>query len=140
MQNKQGRSPGKEIAMQAFGKTRWLIPDCYRPVVEPRQLEQPYQSHDAICVLNTGDEDAVIDITLYFEDREPLTGWQARCGARRTHHIRLDKLKSQDGRPVPDGVPYAALVTSTEPVVVQYSRLDATQDNNTLMTTLGWPL
>jgi hypothetical protein len=124
--------------MLAHGKKIWLIPDCYRPPVYERQKEQPYQSHDAICVLNTGDEDAVIAITLFFEDREPVAGFTASCPARRTHHIRMDRIRGTDGSQVPCGVPYAALIESSCPVVVQYSRLDATQDNNAMMTTIAW--
>jgi len=124
--------------MLAHGKRIWLIPDCYRPPVYERQLEQPYQSHDAICVLNTGDADARIAITLYFEDREPVAGFIAGCPARRTHHIRMDKIKSDAGGEVPCGIPYAALIESDQPIVVQYSRLDASQDNNAMMTTIAW--
>jgi len=39
---------------------------------------------------------------------------------------------------VPMGKPYAALVVSSAPVVAQYSRLDTTQVNETLMTTMAY--
>lgn len=116
-----------------FGKREWLIADCYWP-----EITTPghYVSHEAICVLNTSDKDAEIAITLYFEDREPMTGFTAVCGARRTSHIRMDALKSGDGSAVPMGVPYAALVVSTQNVVCQYSRIDTTQVNETFGTTM----
>ena len=53
------------------GKCEWLIPDAFFPVKD----NGDYVSHEAICILNTGDEDATVDFTLYFEDREPMEGF-----------------------------------------------------------------
>ncbi len=105
-------------------KQTWFIPDCYWP---EGGTDAPYVSHEAICVLNPSDQDAALQITLYFEDREPMTGFAAVCGARRTHHVRMDRQKSAAGQTVPRGVPYAAVVRSSVPVYVQYSRCDTTQ-------------
>lgn len=118
-----------------YGKKEWLIADCYWPEIT---TEGYYVSHEAICVLNAGDSDAEIDITLYFEDAEPMTGFHAFCAARRTNHIRMDKLLNENGEHVPMGKPYAALVVSSAPIVAQYSRLDTTQTNETLMTTIAY--
>ncbi|MBQ2235110.1 MAG: hypothetical protein II428_00140, partial [Muribaculaceae bacterium] len=41
---------------------------------------------------------------LNFEDREPRRGFHAVCGAERTHHVRLDKLKDEEGRGIERGV------------------------------------
>lgn len=116
------------------GSCEWFIPDCYWPEVT---TPGHYVSHEAICVLNTGDADANISITLYFEDAEPRTGFTATCPARRTHHIRLDKLLDAGGRHIPTGVPYAIALSSSVPVYAQYSRLDTTQSNMSLMTTIA---
>ena len=118
-----------------YGKTEWLIADCYWPEIT---TQGHYVSHEAICVLNAGDRDAEIEITLFFEDAEPLAGFRAFCAARRTNHIRMDTLVSASGATVPMGKPYAALLRSSAPVVAQYSRLDTTQANETLMTTMAW--
>ncbi|GMA61196.1 sensory rhodopsin transducer [Alicyclobacillus fastidiosus] len=117
-----------------MGKTTWVIPDGFLPT---KSLgEQP--SHEAVCVLNLTDEHATINMTFYFEDKEPLTGFQASCGALRTHHIRLDKLRSHSGEEVPRGVPYAIKVESSVPVVVQHSRLDSSQEALALFTTMAY--
>lgn len=114
-----------------YGKKEWLIPDMYWPeVTSPGH----YVSHEAICLLNAGDTDADITVTFYFEDAEPIEVSGLRCAARRTNHLRMDKLAA-----VPKGVPYAALVRSSVPVVVQYSRLDTTQAENGLITTIAFP-
>ncbi len=119
---------------KALGKKVWLVPDCYYPELS---VEGPYISHEAICVLNTGDEDATIKLTLYFEDGDPDCGFTAFCGAKRTHHVRLDQILSADGRHIQKGRPYALLVESNVPVVCQYSRLDTTQPQMSLTTTIA---
>ena len=117
------------------GKTEWLVPDCYWPEVT---TPGHYVSHEAICVVNTGDKDAEIDLTLYFEDQDPIKGFKAVCGAERTNHIRLDKIVDANGNHIPMGKPYAIWAVSSVPVVMQYSRLDTTQANETLMTTIAY--
>jgi hypothetical protein len=119
------------------GSKFWFIPDCYFPSISTGNV---YVSHEAICVLNAGEEDAVIDIILYFEDREKMTGFKAVCSGERTNHIRMDKIKDEKGNGVPMGVPYAAMVESSTEIIVQYSRLDTTQAEIGLMTTMAHPL
>lgn len=115
------------------GKTTWFIPDCYWP---EGGTDAPYVSHESICVLNPGAEDARLHFTLYFEDREPMEGFTAACAARRTHHVRMDRLASARGEAVPRGTPYAVVMHSSVPVYVQYSRCDTTQQNMAFMTAI----
>lgn len=119
------------------GSKVWFIPDCYWPEIT---TGKHYVSHESICVLNPSTVDAEIKITLYFEDREPLRGFRAVCGAERTNHVRLDQIKNDQSQVVPQGVPYAAMVESNHPVIIQYSRLDTTQAEIGLMTTMAHPL
>ena len=120
----------KETAMsKSAGSKNWYIPDAFYPV----KSNGEYPSHESICVLNTGDTDANIEITLYFEDSERLEGFNAICRAQRTHHIRMDRIVSIDGKSVPRGVPYAVVVSSDTDIIVQYSRIDTTQAEMALM-------
>lgn len=121
---------------KAYGKKVWLIPDGFLHSVSLNDQV----SHEAVCVLNTSDKDAVISLTLYFEDREPMTGFKAECNAGRTHHIRLDRIVSENGEKIPRDTPYALLVESTEPVVAQYSRLDTSAVEMALMTTIAYSI
>lgn len=120
--------------MKAYGKKVWLIPDTYLNSISKNEN----LSHEAICVLNTSDVDAVINLTLFFEDREPVTNFKSNCPAMRTHHIRMDKIRSDAGEPIPHDVPYAVLVESNTPIVVQYSRLDTSAAEMALMTTIAY--
>ena len=115
----------------------WFIPDMFWPEA---QSDGPYISHEAVCVLNVNDQDAQISIELYFEDREPLTGFSACCKASRTNHIRMDQLINTSGVAVPRGIAYAVILRSDLPVVVQYTRVDTTPMPLSLMTTMAYPM
>ena len=90
------------------GKCEWFIPDAFYPEKD----NGDYVSHEAVCVLNTGKTEARIDFTLYFEDRPPMGGFSAVCPAERTHHVRLDRIRSEAGGAIPRGVPYAIYSTA----------------------------
>ncbi|MBD0381347.1 sensory rhodopsin transducer [Paenibacillus sedimenti] len=117
------------------GHKLWYIPDGYIPTVSSGELE----SHESICILNCTYEDAHIEVTVYFEDRDPIEKIGVVIPARRTKHVRTGSLV-KNGESIPKGVPYAMEVESDIPVIVQYSRLDATQAENSLMTTMAFPL
>lgn len=117
-----------------LGKTEWAIGDGFMSA----SSNGGYDSHEAVCVLNLTDKPAQIEITVYFEDAPPLKGFTAQCGAQRTHHIRLDKIKNTEGKEIPKEKPYALFVQSDVPVVVQHSRMDVTQAEMTLMSTIAY--
>lgn len=121
---------------KAIGHKIWAISDGY---IQPKSIGDA-ESHDGLCVLNSGDIDAHLDITIYFADREPMKNVFATCGARRTNHIRLDKLSDDKGENVPVGAPYSLKVESDVPVLIQHTRVDTSQNAMALMTTLGYPV
>jgi hypothetical protein len=122
----------------AQGSRTWLIPDGYMPT--PPNDGKAYQSHEAVCILNTGESEARVLLDIYFEDRPPFKDLAVMVGAERTFHVRLDKPEHVGGAVIPRDTPYAVRVRSDVPVVVQHSRLDTTQVNMTLMTTIAHPL
>ena len=119
--------------MAEYGKKTWLIPDGYYDSQFVKQV-----SHDAVCVLNTTEKDATIKMTLFFEDREEMGGFEAKCGARRTHHIRMDRLKDINGDGIERGIPYAIYIKSNTPVICQYSRCDTTQSELSFMGLIAY--
>jgi hypothetical protein len=94
-------------------------------------------SHETICVLNTGDRDAQVMVTIYFADQEPVGPYRFTVAARRTRHVRFNDLT--DPAPVPRDTDYASLIESDVPVVVQHTRLDSRQAENALITTIAYP-
>ncbi len=123
-------------ASQALGHHRWAIPEGYLPDRSHGPAPE-LESHEACCILNTGGEDAAITITLYFTDRDPAGPYRFTVPARRTCHLRYNDF--DDPEPVPRATPYASVVESSVPVIVQYTRLDSRQAENALMTTLAFP-
>jgi hypothetical protein len=120
------------------GARLWFIPDTY--LATPPNRDGPYFSHEAICILNTGPRPAHIALDFYFEDRPPVKDIRLVVHAERAAHVRLDRPEALGGYVVPRDTPYAVRLRSDEPVIVQYSRLDTTQPNLALMTTMAYPL
>lgn len=113
------------------GKKEWYFPDAYLPDISDGV------SHESVCVLNVGEEEAHIKLILYFETDAVMEGFEAVCGPMRTNHIRLDRIKSKFGADIPRSTPYAICVKSDVPVLCQYTRVDATLPAHALMTAMG---
>jgi len=122
--------------MKAYGKKTWLIADNY---LNSKSLND-WNSHEAVCVLNTSDVDAEIKMTLFYEDMEKKDDVVSFCKAGRTHHIRMDKIRDSKGELLMRDVPYALLIESNTPIVVQYSRLDTSRRELALMTTMAYAI
>jgi hypothetical protein len=119
-----------------IGRTLWAIPEGYIPGQSTGE-GRAFESHETACILNPGEQDAQIEITLYFADREPVGPYRLSVPARRTRHFRFNDLK--DPQPVPRDTEYASLLRSDMPVVVQHTRLDSRQAALALLTTIAFP-
>jgi hypothetical protein len=118
-----------------MGRRRWAIAEGYIPPASTgagRELE----SHETVCILNAGNEDAHVSITLYFADREPVGPYRFTVPARRTRHLRFNDFREPE--PVPRGTDYASLIESDVPVVVQHTRLDSRQQALALLSTIAF--
>lgn len=70
----------------------------------------------------------MVTITVYFADREPAGPYQVTVPARRTRHVRFNRL--DDPEPIPQDTDYASVIESDVPIVVQHTRLDSRQPNS----------
>jgi hypothetical protein len=120
--------------MYTIGHRRWAIAEGYLPgwSTGPEELA----SHETCCILNAGDADAHVELTLFFEDREPAGPYRVTVEARRTKHLRFNDL--DDPEPVPVATAYASVIASDVPIVVQHTRLDSRQAENALLSTLAF--
>lgn len=118
------------------GAKTWYIPDAY--LAQPVTDDPIYKNHEAVCVLNTTNEDAVLVLDFYFADRAPHENVEVIVPAKRCHHIRLDDPKQVGGYRIPFDVPYGIRIRSQAEVVVQYSRMHATTHNISLITTIAY--
>lgn len=49
--------------------------------------EPALTSHETVCILNASDEEASIELTLYFSDRDPVEPYRFTVGSNRTGHV-----------------------------------------------------
>jgi hypothetical protein len=119
----------------AIGHKQWAIAEGYIPGWS-NGPEPEMTSHETACILNAGDQDAEVEITIFFSDREPLGPFRLTVPARRTKHLRFNELK--DPQPVPRETDYASVIRSNVPIVVQHTRLDSRQDANALLSTIAY--
>ena len=118
-----------------IGHTTWAIAEEYIPAWSHGK-EPEFTSHETACILNAGDREAHVEITIYYSDREPAGPYKLTVGARRTRHVRFNDLT--DPEPIPKGTDYASVITSDVPIVVQHTRLDSRQSDNALITTIAY--
>lgn len=123
--------------MEAIGRTRWVIPEGFIPSRSMANADRPLLSHEAFCVLNAGDADANIRVTLFFTDRDPIGPYRVTVGARRTFHFRFNELEAPEQ--VPLDTDYASVIESDVPIVVQHTRLDSRAAEIALLSTIAWP-
>jgi hypothetical protein len=117
------------------GRTLWVIPEGYIPP-ESRGPAPQMTSHETACLLNAGDADAHVGITIYFADREPRGPYRVTVPARRTLHLRFNDLR--DPEPILRGTDYSSVIESDVPIVVQHTRLDSRQAEEALLSTLAY--
>jgi len=121
----------------APGARTWAIAEGYIPEWS-NGPEPEFTSHETACLLNASDQNAEVEITLYFADREPVGPYRVTVPARRTRHLRFNDL--EDPEPVPRGVDYACVIEASVPLVVQHTRLDSRQAENALLSTMAFPV
>jgi len=119
------------------GRRRWAIAEGWIPSGSTGPAPQ-MTSHETACLLNASDQEAHVELTVYFARREPAGPYRVTVPARRTLHLRFNELK--DPEPVPRDTDYASVIESDVPIVVQHTRLDSRQAENALMTTIAFPL
>jgi len=118
-----------------IGRTTWVIPEGYIPS-ESHGPQPAMVSHETACLLNTGDHDANVRLTIYFADRDPCGPYLLVVPAQRTLHLRFNDL--DDPAPVPRDTDYSSVFQSDEPIIVQHTRLDSRQAEEALLSTIAY--
>ncbi|WP_173513391.1 sensory rhodopsin transducer [Sinorhizobium psoraleae] len=121
--------------MQAMGSRRWAIADGYIPSSSASD-DPALVSHESACILNAGEIPANIEITVFFSDREPAGPYRLAIAPRRTVHLRFNDL--DDPERVPRDTPYACVIESDVPIIVQQTRLDSRRPDHALLSTIAY--
>jgi hypothetical protein len=121
--------------MDAIGRKRWAIAEGYIPS-QSAFSDRALISHETACILNAGNQDAHVAITIFFADREPAGPYRVTVAARRTLHLRFNDLS--DPQPVPRDTDYASVFESDVPIILQHTRLDSRRAEIALMSTTAY--
>ena len=121
--------------MDDIGRKRWAIAEGYIPP-ESCSSDRALLSHETACILNAGDREAHVSVTVYFADREPAGPYRVVVPPRRTFHLRFNDLKEPE--PIPLGTDYSSLFESDVPIIVQHTRLDSRRAEIALLSTMAY--
>ena len=128
-------NPIQQKKFAPIGHKRWAIGEGYIPVTS-HGPEREMTCHESICVFNASDQEARVQIWIFYADREPGGPYRISIGPRRTKQVCFNELT--DPEPIPHGTDYASLIESDTPIVVQHMRLDLRQPANALTCTMGF--
>jgi hypothetical protein len=118
-----------------LGHKRWAIAEGYIPSWS-HGPEPQLTNHETICLLNTSDQDAHVEITVFYTDREPGGPYCTTVPARRTRPVRFNDFS--DPEPIPPNTDFASVIEADVPIVVQHTRLDSRQAENALVSTIAY--
>ena len=102
-----------------LGKKTWVFADGDLP---PQGDTEPF-GHEALMIVNSGDEDADIAMDLLFEDKDPKEGIKLCVPAKRVNCFRMDYPLGEEQYKIQPGQ-FAVVIQSSVPVVAVYGRLD----------------
>jgi len=125
------------MTSHATGARTWVFPAGHVPA-ESTGHEPEMTSRDELCVLNTSDEDADVELEVLHEDAEPVGPYPLVVRARRVRHVRVNDLV--DPQAVPLGVAYGLVLRSSVPVVAQMVRVDTRRGGLTTTALPGLPV
>ncbi len=120
---------------RSLGRRVWAIAEGYIPPASTGSTRE-LVSHETVCILNAGSEEAQVEITLYFADRAPAGPYRLTVPPQRTRHVRFNDLSVPE--PVPIGVDFSSVIEASVPVVVQHTRLDTRQPALALLSTMAF--
>ena len=116
------------------GKKNWIIPDCELPP----EGEGVLKGHESVIIVNDSNKPAIIKVKLYFADKECYNGITWTVEPQKVRCFRMNNVEDMCGFVVPMETQYAMKLESTQPIVVQYGRLDNRQTNLAYYTTLAY--
>jgi hypothetical protein len=121
--------------MEPMGQTMWVVPGGWIPA-QSTGSEPEYTSRDELWLLNTGDEPAEIEITIYYQEHQPVGPFPLAVGPERVRCVRVNDLI--DPEAVRLETAYAAVIRSSMPIVVQIARYDTRQPAQTMSWSLAF--
>ncbi|WP_022872597.1 sensory rhodopsin transducer [Nesterenkonia alba] len=104
------------------GRTRWVFSVGFAPSQSTGE-EPEFTSRNTLCLLNTGQREACVQLMIYYEDAAPVGPYEIPVAAQRVKHQRINDLI--DPAAVFLDTPYGLVVSSDEPIIAQLYYLDS---------------
>ena len=117
------------------GKKVWYFADGYLPAKNPASA---MEAHEALMLFNTSNADIETVIDIYFSDCDPIKNIKVTVPAERIIALRMDHPEDLNGVKIPPLTQYALRVRASLPVVVQFGRVDTTQNNMAYYVGVGY--
>lgn len=121
--------------MSEVGSKLWAMPAGRIPPHSTGH-EPEFTSRDELCLFNATGEEANVEITIFYEDRDPVGPYPLPVGVRRVRHVRFNDLI--DPEAIPMEADYGALIESNVPIVAQHIRLDSRRAEDSLFSSIGF--
>ncbi len=106
----------------ALGRTTWVFSAGFAPSGSTGP-EPEFTSRNTLCLLNTGQKQACVHLTFYYDDADPVGPYEVLVEAQRVTHQRINDLIEPEA--VPLDAAYGLVITSDRPVVAQLYTVDA---------------
>jgi hypothetical protein len=119
----------------APGRCRWAIAAGFVPA-RGRGPEPEFTSRDRLCLLNAGEEAANVRVRVVYAAHDVVGPFRLVVAPRRVRHVRINDLIFPEAVRLEE--PYGLDISSDEPVVVQFSRMDTRAPANAGLMTLAW--
>jgi len=118
--------------MEPIGRKRWAIAEGYIPS-QSSFTERALVSHETACILNAGDHDAHVIITIFFANREPAGPYRVTVGKKAANGIvevvtrkPSQVTETRGTEPANVDVPIDAVVTHLKSLVQEDELLGGT--------------
>ncbi len=119
------------------GSKVWYVADGWMPLKNKTE-DAGFEGHEAIMILNSNSKDAEVLMDIYFEDKDPIEGIKLSVAAKRIRCFRMDNPDDIGGIRLERLSQYALRFRSNIEVVVQYGRMDVTQENLAYIGSMGY--
>lgn len=123
--------------MKKIGKTDWAF-SAGRIPLDSKGKEPEFISHDKIAVLNTSEEEALLELFVFYEDEQPAGVFEVKIKPRRLRKIRFNDLI--DPTIIKLDRNFSCFIKTSIPVVVQFSRMNTATKEKAEMGTMAFPV
>src|SRR5690606_2241477 len=111
--------------MKKIGKLDWAFSGGNIPFDSTGE-EPMFNSHDKIAVLNISEEEAEIEIFIFYENQAPVGTYEVEIQPKRLRKIRINDLIDPEAVRLERN--YGCYIRSNVPVVIQFSRMNTGQN------------